>query len=98
MIQNLHYCKVREFCKLTDSHMIRCNMHYFYVYNATLLVFLSHSGLLLNGILRSFAPQYIANRCLMFVELIGQCEETAFPKVSFVDKRRKKRLSMIMRY
>lgn len=37
---------------------------------------------MLNGILRSFAPQYIANRCLMFVELIGQCEETAFPKVS----------------
>ncbi|GAB6020434.1 hypothetical protein CHUAL_003128 [Chamberlinius hualienensis] len=40
----------------------------------------SSSGLLLNSIMTAFRPELIANRALMFVELMKECQDSGFPK------------------
>ena len=45
-------------------------------------VFDDFSALLLNSIMSAFHPQFIASRATFFTEMIRECEDTGFPKVS----------------
>ncbi|XP_041364483.1 VPS35 endosomal protein-sorting factor-like isoform X2 [Gigantopelta aegis] len=39
-----------------------------------------NSALLVNSIMAAFQPEFIANRAIMFTEMIKDCEDTGFPK------------------
>ena len=44
----------------------------------------SSSGLVLNGLLNSFPPEFISMRSLEFANMIQDCEETVIPKVIII--------------
>ena len=45
-------------------------------------VCLSHSSApVLNAVMSSFKPEYIAQQALMFADMVKACEETGLPKV-----------------
>ena len=47
-----------------------------------LCVHLSHSSApVLNAVMSSFKPEYIAQQALMFADMVKDCEETGLPKV-----------------
>ena len=42
----------------------------------------SHSSApVLNAVMNSFKPEYIANKALLFADMVRDCEETGLPKV-----------------
>ena len=41
----------------------------------------SHSALLLNSVMRTFRPEFVAARATDFIGMIKECDEAGFPKV-----------------
>lgn len=42
----------------------------------------SHSSApVLNAVMNSFKPEYVAQQALMFADMVKDCEETGLPKV-----------------
>ena len=51
--------------------------------SAIQVVCVSHSSApVLNAVMNSFKPEYIAQQAIMFADMVKDCEETGLPKVS----------------
>lgn len=50
-------------------------------------VFVSHSALLLNSVMRAFRPEFVAVRATDFIGMIKDCDEAGFPKVRRPEKQ-----------
>lgn len=56
-----------------------------YVIDDVILGSGSHSSApVLNAVMNSFKPEYVAQRALMFADMVKDCEDTGLPKVGNV--------------